>query len=148
MREFLTGIEARNQGIAELCAEIAPERYRIVIAHDAIADEDLDAYLTENGPVDGTGRSLWVYGSTVPRPLMGRSSKVQVHEPFRDDETPEWFDQEFPRYVRDTTVPGFSVFSAESLTQAGTRMLEEFCRVRLKDPNGASGVGQSTISTV
>jgi uncharacterized protein DUF3182 len=45
-------------------------------------------------------------------------------------------------------VPGYSCFSPAALVGATRRMLDEYREVRLKDPNGASGVGQTTIGAV
>ncbi|MEJ2864364.1 DUF3182 family protein [Actinomycetospora flava] len=145
MTEHLTGIEARDRGVTELCAEIAPAGYRVVITHEAVALEDLGARLTDDGPVDGSGTPLWIYGSSLPRDLVQRTTKVQVHEPFDPDETPAWFDHRFPRYVSETTVPGRSCFSSTSLAGAAAALLEEYPGVRFKDPNGASGVGQWSL---
>lgn len=149
MTEHLSGIEARDKGIVDLCEAIAPEGYRVVIPPTATAIEDLGAHLTDGGdPVDDDGTPLWIYGSTLPRALIDRYTKVQVHEPFDDAEVPAWFDHRFPEYVRTATLPGYSCFSPGSLAAAAEHMLGEHVRVRLKDPNGASGVGQSTIGTV
>lgn len=146
-KEYLSGIEARDRGLVELCEEIAPDGYRVVIAHEAIATEDLCEVRPGSGPVDTDGTPLWIYGSTLPRALLERTSKVQVHEPFDGAEVPDWFDLEFPRYLRGTTVPGYSCFSVDSLADATRTLLEEFVTVRLKDPNGASGVGQWTVGS-
>ena len=144
MKEHLSGIEARDRGITALCEEIAPPGHRVVITHDAVPVEDLGARLTPDGPVDEAGDPLWIYGSTMPRHLMERVTKAQVHESF-DDDAPAWFDHRFPRYIRDTSVPGYSAFSPTALAGATRRLLGEYRQVRLKDPNGASGVGQTTV---
>lgn len=144
-KEYLSGIEARDRGLVELCEEIAPDGYRVVIAHEAVATEDLCDVGPGADPVDADGTPLWIYGSTLPRALLERTSKVQVHEPFDEAEVPGWFDLGFPRHLRGTTVPGYSCFSVDSLTGAARALLEEFVTVRLKDPNGASGVGQWTL---
>ncbi|MDL5160529.1 DUF3182 family protein [Actinomycetospora termitidis] len=143
--EYLSGIEARDRGLVDLCAEIVPDGYRVVIAHEAVATEDLCEYRPGSDPVDADGTPLWIYGSTLPRALLERTSKVQVHEPFDESEVPAWFDLGFPRHLRGTTVPGYSCFSPDSLAAAARELLDEFVAVRLKDPNGASGVGQWTI---
>jgi hypothetical protein len=145
MREHLTGIEARDRGITELCAQIAPPDHRVVITHSTEPLEDLGAHLTPDGPVDDAGRPLWIYGSTLPRELVERSSKVQVHEPLDGDEPPAWFDRRFPGHIRGTTVPGYSCFSPEALVRAVRDLLDTYVGVRLKDPNGNSGVGQSSV---
>jgi hypothetical protein len=147
VKEHLTGIDARDHGIAALCEAIAPADHRVLITHTAVPVEDLGARLTPEGPVDGDGTPLWIYGSTLPRDLLERYTKVQVHEPFADD-APAWFDRRFPRYIRDSTLPGYSCFSPASLVGATRRLLDEYREVRLKDPNGNSGVGQWTVSTV
>ncbi|NMO92928.1 DUF3182 family protein [Actinomycetospora sp. TBRC 11914] len=148
MREHLSGIEARDRGITELCAQIAPAGHRVVITHTTEPVEDLGARLTPDGPVDDGGRPLWIYGSTLPRELIERSSKVQVHEPLPDDEAPAWFDRRFPRHIRGTTVPGYSCFSRDAVVRAVHDLLETYVGVRLKDPNGNSGVGQSSLHAV
>jgi hypothetical protein len=147
VKEHLTGIEARDRGIAALCAEIAPADHRVVITHTAVAVEDLGAHLTGDGAVADDGMPLWIYGSTMPRDLLERYTKAQVHEPFADD-APAWFDRRFPRYIRGSTLPGYSCFSRASLLGATRRMLEEFTGVRWKDPDGNSGVGQWSVRSV
>ena len=84
-----------------------------------------------------------LYGGVVPHPFV--KTKAITHELI--DETaarPRGWSPAFCARVRDLALPGYTVFCADDAHDAAKRMLGRG-RVRVKQPLGASGQGQTLI---
>ncbi|MDQ4075860.1 MAG: DUF3182 family protein [Chloroflexota bacterium] len=143
--EILTdSVLKRNYEIARMARELVSPEYTVIMPQSAISTEGLSSERRKRGLHD---RAIWVYGSILPRELLRRSTKIQVHPPLPGDDIPEWFDLEFPKRIQDTVLPGYSCFTGEKLTEATLSMLDEFAQVRLKNPRGASGEDQTVVAS-
>lgn len=134
----------RNAQVALMCAEIVPDDCAVVVPQKPITSGALKRNLAELGLTD---RKLWVYGASFPDDLFLRSTKAQVHLPVSGDTVPSWYDHGLPAYLQETTVPGYSCFTPDAMEAASGRLLDEFPRIRFKDPNGFSGEDQVIVSS-
>ena len=137
-------IVRRNYAIGQIARQLVDPDYTVVVPQKVISRERLQAVLAERGVDENRA---WVYGSVLPRRLILRSSKVQVHPTLPGDCVPAWFDPAFPVRLAGSALPGYSCFSLEALREAVHLLLKEFAAVRLKDPSGTSGEGQTKIGS-
>ena len=87
-----------------------------------------------------------LYGGVVPYPFV--KTKAIAHRLVDDSaKRPEGWSPAFVERVRDVVLSGYTVFSARDARIAATRMLARGT-VRLKKPLGASGKGQTLVTTV
>lgn len=135
----------RALDLALMARSLVPGDHLVVCSPAPIPRERLDGELADRGL---GAWDTWVYGSVVPRRLLKRSLKTQMHPPLAGDEVPAWFDPWMPERVRGSTPPGYSCFTRGKLEEAVEVLLAEFPRVRVKDPTRASGLGQSVVGSV
>ncbi|NML14953.1 DUF3182 family protein [Azohydromonas caseinilytica] len=82
-----------------------------------------------------------LFGGVVPAPFV--ATKVITHPLIRPDApAPAGWSECFGQRVRDSVLPGFSVFSVEDAREAGRQLLQDG-PVRLKLACGIGGSGQS-----
>ena len=141
--EFQTdSIYKRNHGIAQLARAIVDAAYTVLVPQKPMTREELRQVLEKHGLQEAR---TWIYGSVLPRALLNRSLKIQVHLPLPGDRTPDWFDVRFAEKLDPVTLPGYSCFTTEKLDNASMLLLDEYEDIRLKDPGAASGEEQTVI---
>src|SRR5262249_3838558 len=87
-----------------------------------------------------------LYGGVVPYPFV--KTKVITHDlVFPTAIKPKGWSYVFAHMARDVVLPGYSVFDADDARIAGKRLLPHGA-VRLKDPLGDGGFGQTVITTL
>jgi hypothetical protein len=82
-----------------------------------------------------------LFGGVVPYPFV--ASKLITHPlPHAVATAPQGWSRDFGARVRDVVLPGYSAFSMQDALAAGRALL---CggAVRIKDPGGIGGIGQS-----
>ena len=108
------------------------------VPDDVLVREEASA-LGVRGPND-------VYGGVVPHPFV--KTKAITHQLIDSDaQRPQGWSAAFAEKVRDVTLAGYTVFNAEDARLAAQRMLHRG-PVRLKQPLGASGRGQTLVTTL
>lgn len=86
------------------------------------------------------------YGGVVPHPFV--KTKAITHQLVEGDaRRPQGWSAAFAEKVRDVTLPGYTVFNADDARLAARRMLDRG-PVRVKQPLGASGRGQTLVTAV
>jgi hypothetical protein len=86
------------------------------------------------------------YGGVVPHPFV--KTKAIRHQLVEGDaRRPQGWSAAFAEKVRDVTLPGYTVFNADDARLAARRMLDRG-PVRVKQPLGASGRGQTLVTAV
>jgi hypothetical protein len=86
------------------------------------------------------------YGGVVPHPFV--KTKAITHQLVEGDaRRPQGWSAAFAEKVRDVTLPGYTVFNADDARLAARRMLVRG-PVRVKQPLGASGRGQTLVTAV
>src|SRR5262249_15694814 len=87
-----------------------------------------------------------LYGGVVPHPFV--KTKVISHDLVSPTAIKaKGWSYVFPHMARDVVLPGYSVFSADDARIAGRRLLPRGA-IRLKDPLGDGGYGQTVITTL
>ncbi len=85
-----------------------------------------------------------LFGGVVPHPFV--ATKVITHPLVRADaRAPEGWSHAFGQQVRAVVLPGYSVFSAADARRAARRLLADGA-VRVKEPDGVGGSGQTVVS--
>ena len=88
---------------------------------------------------------IGLYGGVVPYPFV--KTKVITHDLVSNASArPDGWSCSFARATRDVVVPGYTVFSVEDAWNAAKRLLR-LGALRVKEPLGAGGYGQSIITT-
>ncbi|TMJ91998.1 MAG: DUF3182 family protein [Alphaproteobacteria bacterium] len=122
------------------CSRSTPVRSASIffVPDDVLVREEASA-LGVRGPND-------VYGGVVPHPFV--KTKAITHQLIDSDaQRPQGWSAAFAEKVRDVTLAGYTVFNAEDARLAAQRMLHRG-PVRLKQPLGASGRGQTLVTTL
>lgn len=87
-----------------------------------------------------------LYGGVVPLPFV--KTKVITHDLVSPTAIkPKGWSYVFPHIARDVVLPGYSVFNTDDARIAGKRLLPRG-PIRLKDPLGDGGYGQTVITTL
>src|SRR5262249_36147991 len=87
-----------------------------------------------------------LYGGVVPYPFV--KTKVITHDLVSPRAiAPKGWSYVFAHIARDVILPGYSVFNADDARIAGKRLLSRGA-VRLKEPLGDGGYGQTVITTL
>jgi hypothetical protein len=87
-----------------------------------------------------------LYGGVVPYPFV--KTKVITHDLVSPTAIkPKGWSYVFAHIARDVILPGYSVFNADDARIAGRRLLSRGA-VRLKEPLGDGGYGQTVITTL
>src|SRR5262249_2301620 len=87
-----------------------------------------------------------LYGGVVPHPFV--KTKLISHDFLSPTEIkPMVCSYVFPNMARDVVLPGYSVFSDDDARIAGRRLLPRGA-IRLKDPLGDGGYGQTVVTTL
>src|SRR5215831_5473642 len=87
-----------------------------------------------------------IYGGVVPYPFV--KTKVVTHDLVSLTAIrPKGWSYIFAHIARDAVLPGYSVFSAEDARIAAKRLLLRGA-VRLKEPLGDGGYGQTVVTTL
>src|SRR5262249_45393913 len=87
-----------------------------------------------------------LYGGVVPHPFV--KTKVISHDLVSPTAIkPKGWSYVFPHMARDVVLPGYSVFSDDDARIAGRRLLPRGA-IRLKDPLGDGGYGQTVVTTL
>lgn len=85
-----------------------------------------------------------LFGGVVPWPFV--ATKVITHPLVRADaRAPEGWSHAFGEQVRGVVLPGFSVFTVADARAAGKRLFGNGS-VRVKEPDGVGGNGQTVVS--
>ncbi|HEY9359982.1 MAG TPA: DUF3182 family protein, partial [Xanthobacteraceae bacterium] len=107
------------------------------VPDDVLLKEEAEA-LGIRGPED-------LYGGVVPHPFV--KTKAITHELVGSDaQRPQGWSSAFAEKVGEVALPGYTAFSPGDARWAAKRMLERG-PVRLKRPLGASGQGQTVVTT-
>src|SRR6516225_11891 len=86
-----------------------------------------------------------LYGGVVPYPFV--KTKVITHDLVSNASArPDGWSCGFARATQDVVLPGYTVFSVEDAWNAAKRLLR-LGALRVKEPLGAGGYGQSIITT-
>jgi Protein of unknown function (DUF3182) len=87
------------------------------------------------------------YGGVVPHPFI--KTKAITHGPVEEnaERAPGW-SAAFAERVSEIVLPGYTVFSAGDARTAAKRMLRRGGIIRVKNPLGASGKGQTLVTTL
>jgi len=105
-----------------------------------------DVLVREEASVLGIRGPNDVYGGVAPHPFV--KTKAITHQLIDSDaQRPQGWSAAFAEKVRDVTLAGYTVFNAEDARLAAQRMLHRG-PVRLKQPLGASGRGQTLVTTL
>jgi hypothetical protein len=144
-QKIMLGADART--IATL------KRYDFGGCHDRACDYRVpvffvpdDTLLSEEATALGIGSCNDFYGGVVPYPFV--KTKAITHELVdHDAERPPGWSAAFAERVCEIVLPGYSVFSVSDAHMAAKRMLRRGT-VRAKSPLGASGKGQTLVSTL
>ena len=108
-----------------------------LVPSDTLTSLDAARALGVNGPQD-------LFGGVVPWPFV--ATKVITHPLVRADaEAPAGWSHAFGEQVRGVVLPGFSVFTVADARAAGKRLLGNGS-VRVKEPGGVGGSGQTVVS--
>lgn len=143
--EFETdSLVKRNYGIAELARDVVDPAYTVIVPQKVISHELMSKALETH---DLHEDETWIYGCLLPKALLKRSLKIQVHLPPPSEHAPMWFDCAFAHKLQAITLPGFSCFTVRGLLEATLTLLDEFETIRLKDPTAASGEDQTVIAS-
>src|SRR5262249_42542053 len=87
-----------------------------------------------------------LYGGVVPYPFV--KTKAITHQLIDSEaQRPQGWSSVFAENVREVTLPGYTVFNATDARVAGRRMLHRG-PIRLKQPLGASGQGQTLVTSI
>ena len=140
-------LEADARAIATL------KRYDFRGCHDRACDYRVpvffvpdDTLLVQEATALGIGSHNDFYGGVVPYPFV--KTKAITHELVdQDAEQPSGWSEVFAEKVREVVLPGYTVFSVRDAQTAAKRMLRRGT-VRAKSPLGASGEGQTLVSTL
>jgi hypothetical protein len=94
----------------------------------------------------GISSATALYGGVVPHPFA--KTKVITHDLVSSTAIkPKGWSYVFAHMARDVVLPGYSVFTADDARVAGKRLLPRGA-IRLKDPLGDGGYGQTVITTL
>jgi hypothetical protein len=105
-----------------------------------------DTLLVDEASSLGIRRPNDFYGGVVPHPFV--KTKAITHALVQEDaDRPEGWSSAFAESVREIVLPGYTAFSARDARVAATRMLRRGA-VRVKKPLGASGRGQTLVTTL
>lgn len=116
-------------------AQAAAPHY--LVPSDTLLSLDAARALGLRGPQD-------LFGGVVPWPFV--ATKVITHPLVRADaEAPEGWSNAFGEQVRGVVLPGLSVFTLADARAAGKRLLGNGS-VRVKEPGGVGGSGQTVVS--
>jgi Protein of unknown function (DUF3182) len=103
-----------------------------------------DTLLLEESSCLGIGPND-LYGGVVPYPFV--KTKAITHAPVDGAaDRPQGWSASFTERVRHIVLAGYTVFSTHDARIAGKRMLRRGS-IRVKKPPGASGLGQSLVSS-
>src|SRR3954468_21917736 len=104
-----------------------------------------DTLLVDEASSLGIHRPNDFYGGVVPHPFV--KTKAITHTLVEEDaHRPEGWSPAFAKRVRGIVLPGYTAFSAREARIAAKRMLPRSA-VRAKKPLGASGKGQTLVTT-
>ena len=104
-----------------------------------------DALLVDEAASLGIRRPNDFYGGVVPHPFV--KTKAITHALVEETaDRPQGWSTAFAESVRETVLPGYTVFSARDARIAAKRMLRRGA-IRVKKPLGASGKGQTLVTT-
>jgi len=105
-----------------------------------------DTLLLEESSCLGIGSPNDLYGGVVPYPFV--KTKAITHALVdRAADRPEGWSAAFTERVQHIVLAGYTVFSTHDARIAGKRMLRRGS-IRVKKPLGASGLGQSLVSSM
>src|SRR5262245_16695489 len=105
-----------------------------------------DTLLLEESSCLGIGSANDLYGGVVPYPFVKTKSITHALVDGAADR-PQGWSASFTERVRHIVLAGYTVFSTHDARIAGKRMLRRGS-IRVKKPLGASGLGQSLVSSM
>ena len=105
-----------------------------------------DTLLLDEAQDLGIHSSQQLYGAVVPYPFV-RTKAITHGLVSRHAACPSGWSSAFADSVRSSVLPGFTAFSADDARLAGERLLS-LGTVRLKEPLGDGGHGQTTVAGI
>lgn len=144
-------IMLRNQSVSEHLGQIMGVPFLATIIGDVYSKGGI--YCVPSKPLSkekalaiGIKDKDDLFGAILEHPSHG--DKIVLHSRCSNGLAPEGFSDKFSIKVRDSVLPGYSVFDAEAAGEAYARLTGSGYQVLAKDPRQSDADGQTRVSSI